>query len=49
MAGLIRGIGEENGERDAGDRGEGITERSIPSIIDYELNPPEAPDVNQAV
>ncbi len=35
-------------EKDGGDRGEGVTVRSTPSIIDYELSPPEAPDVNQA-
>lgn len=36
-------------ERDGVDRGEGIAVRSPPSIIDYDLSPPEAPDVTQAV
>lgn len=40
---------KESEERDGADRGEGVTLRSTLSIIDYDLSPPEAPDVNQAV
>lgn len=35
----------ESEERNGVDREEGVT----PSIIDFDLSPPEAPDVKQAV
>lgn len=40
---------KEKEERYGVDRGEGVTVHSTPSIIDYDLSPPEAPYVSQAV
>lgn len=47
--GLLDRRNKDSEERDTVGGGEGVTVLFARSIIDYDLSPPEAPDVNQAV